>query len=166
MKQLGLVSKVIPVIKDNGKFIRNPGVITDRYHEEGEIVYGEFAAGEEGKKARAYMKTAEIDFEMLDKSVNEIVWKFTNLMPGCVIKAVDGIRQKKKFFWDTSKQIHRHWLSVNMSTEAYLGFNAFNTRKITGADVIDFVKFRQLLVQGLPMDDKMFEQVLAKPKEE
>lgn len=164
MKRLGLVSKVLPVIKENGKFIRNPSVITDTYLKDGEIVYGEFYTGEEGKKAREYMKTAAIDFELLDKAVNEIVWKLTNLMPGCTIKAIDGIRMKKKFFWDVSKSLHRHWLSVNMSTEAFLGFHAFNTRKMTGSDVIDFVKFRQLLAQGLPMDEKLFEQVLRKPK--
>jgi len=165
MKRLSLVSKVVPVIKDNGKFIRNPSVITDKYVNDGEIVYGEFQTGEPGKKAREFLKTATIDFELLDKAVNDIVWKFTNLMPGCVIKAVDGIRMKKKYFWDVSKNLHRHWLSVNMSTEAFLGFNAFNTRKMTGSDVIDFVKFRQLLAQGLNMDEKLFEQVIQKPKE-
>ncbi|MFC1563697.1 6-oxocyclohex-1-ene-1-carbonyl-CoA hydratase [candidate division KSB1 bacterium] len=164
MKHLGLVTKVVPVIKDNGKFIRNPQVRTDTYVDDGEIVYGEFVKGEEGKKAREFMKTAEIDFELLDKAVNDILWNFTNLMPGCVIKAMDGIRMKKKFFWDVSKSMHRHWLACNMSTEAFLGFNAFNTRKLTGSDVIDFVKYRQMLAQGLPMDDDMFEQVLPKPQ--
>ncbi len=162
MKQLGLVSKVVPVINENGKFIRNPAVITDTYLHDGEVVYGEFQKGEGAKKAREYMKNATIDFEMLDKTVNSIVWKLTNLMPGCTIKAVDGIRMKKKYFWDISKLANRHWLSVNMSTEAFLGFNAFNSRKITGSDVIDFVKFRQLLAQGLPMDDNLFEQVFKK----
>lgn len=164
MKKLGLVSKVVKVIKDNGEFIRNPQVITDKYLEDGEIVYGEFLTGEKGKAARGFMKTAVTDFELLDKTVNDMVWKFTNLMPGCTIKAVEGIRQKKKFFWDISKTINRHWLGVNMSTEAYLGFNAFNTRKLTGTDVIDFVKLRQLLAQGLPMDDNMFDQVFQQPE--
>ncbi|MFC1493097.1 6-oxocyclohex-1-ene-1-carbonyl-CoA hydratase [candidate division KSB1 bacterium] len=164
MKRLGLISKVAPVIKENGVFIRNPQVITSDYVMDGEIVYGDFARGEEGKKAREFMKSAEIDFELLDKEVNGILWNFTNLMPGCVIKAMDGIRMKKKYFWDVSKNMHRHWLAANMSTEAYLGFNAFNTRKLTGSDVIDFVKYRQLLAQGLPMDDALFEQVLAKPQ--
>jgi len=165
MKQLGLVSKVIPVIKENDQFIRNPAVITDTYLKDGEIVYGEFHKGEEAKKAREYMKTATIDFKLLDKTVNGIIWKFTNLFPGCVIKAVEGIRMKKKYFWDMSKTINRHWLATNMSTEAFLGFTAFNTRKITGTDVIDFVKFRQLITEGAQMDEKFFEQVLAPPKE-
>jgi len=164
MKQLGLVSKVVPVIRENGGFIRNPGIITDTYLKDGEIVYGEFQRGEAGKKAREYLKTATIDFEPLDKEINNIVWKLTNLMPGCTIKAVDGIRMKKKYFWDLSKSLNRHWLSANMSTEAFLGFNAFNTRKLTGSDTIDFVKFRQLLAEGRPMDEALFDQVFAKPK--
>jgi len=166
MKRLGLISKVVPSIKQDGAFIRNPGVITDRYIEDGEIVYGDFERGEKGKAARAMMKTASIDFELLDKAVNGIVWTYTNLMPGCLMKSIDGIRLKKKYFWDQSKLANRHWLAVNMTTEAYLGFNAFNTKKITGQDVIDFVKYRQLIVEGKPMDDALMEAVMPKPKDD
>jgi 6-oxo-cyclohex-1-ene-carbonyl-CoA hydrolase len=165
MKRLGLISRVVPVIKEDGKFIRNPSVVIDRYVDDGEIVYGEFKRGEEGKKAREFLKTASIDFELLDKAVDEIVWNFTNLMPGCLIKSIDGIRMKKKYFWDQCKIANRHWLAVNMNTEAFLGFTAFNTRKQTGKDVIDFVKYRQLLADAHPMDDELAEQVLGKPQE-
>ncbi|MBL7192312.1 6-oxocyclohex-1-ene-1-carbonyl-CoA hydratase [bacterium] len=168
MKRLGLISKVARVIKDGdptvGGFIPNPGVIIDKYVEDGEIVYGDFKTGEEGKKAREFMKTAVIDFELLDKEVNKIVWTFTNLFPGCLIKSIDGVRQKKKFFWDQTKLANRHWLAANMQGEAYLGFHAFNTRKITGVDTIDFIKYRQLLAEGHPMDEELFEAVLGKPQ--
>ncbi|MFQ6082078.1 MAG: 6-oxocyclohex-1-ene-1-carbonyl-CoA hydratase [Candidatus Aminicenantia bacterium] len=164
MKRLGLISKVEPVIKQEGKFIRNPAVITDRYIEDGEIVYGEFVKGEEGKKARAFLKTASIDFELLDRAVNDIIWTFTNLMPACLIKSIDSVRAKKKFFWDHAKNYNRHWLAANMATEAFMGFHAFNTKKITGKDVIDFIKYRQLLAKGREMDDLFMEEVLAKPK--
>ncbi len=132
MKRLGLISKVVPVIKEGDKWVRNPQVITDKYVEDGEIVYGEFKKGEELTKARAYVKEATKDLALLDQTVNEILWTFTNLFPGCLIKSIDGIRMKKKFFWDMTKLANRHWLSVNMMTEAFLGFNAFNTKKITG----------------------------------
>jgi 6-oxo-cyclohex-1-ene-carbonyl-CoA hydrolase len=164
MKKLSLISKVVPVIKQDGKFIRNPNVITDKYVEDGEIVYGEFVKGEEGKKAREFLKTATIDFELLDKAIHEIVWSFTNLFPGCLIKSLDSVRAKKKYFWDMSKNYNRHWLAVNMMTEAYLGFQAFNAKKITGQDVIDFVKYRQLIAQGKPVDESFMEEVLPKPK--
>ena len=52
-----------------------------------------------------------------------------------------------------------------MMGEAYLGFHAFSTRKQTGEDVIDFLKYRQLIAEGALMDDAAFEEVLPKPKE-
>ena len=52
-----------------------------------------------------------------------------------------------------------------MAGEAFLGFHAFNTRKITGADTIDFVRYRQLLAEGRLVDEEFFAEVLAKPKE-
>ena len=64
------------------------------------------------------------------------------------MKSIDGIRQKKKFFWDTMKNDHRYWLATNMMGEAFLGFGAFNTKKITGMDTIDFIKNRQLIAEG------------------
>jgi 6-oxo-cyclohex-1-ene-carbonyl-CoA hydrolase len=165
MKLKGLISEVVPVLSRDGEFIRNPSVITDRYVDGGEIVYGEFVTGEEAKAAREVIKNTPVDFQLLDAAVNRIVWRFANLFPGCLQKSIDGIRAKKKFFWDQTKLANRHWLAANMSGEALLGFNAFNTKKITGVDVIDFIRYRQLLAQGHPMDDSLFEQVLAKPKE-
>ena len=52
-----------------------------------------------------------------------------------------------------------------MSTEAFLGFNAFNTKKITGTDLIDFIKYRQLIAEGKPVDEDLFAEVLGKPQE-
>jgi 6-oxo-cyclohex-1-ene-carbonyl-CoA hydrolase len=163
MKRVGLISKVAPVLKQGKKFIRNPMVIIDKWAEDGEIVYGEFVRGEEYKKAKEILKSAPTDFELLDKAVNDIIWTYTNLMPGCLMKSIDGIRMKKKFFWDQTKLANRHWLAANMATEAFLGFHAFNSRKETGKDVIDFVKYRQLLAEGHPFDDKLKETVLPKP---
>lgn len=168
MKRLGLIYKAVPVINDGGKWVRNPAVITDRYIEDGEIVYGEFKTGEEYDKAMAYIREArqqnKISFELLDKEVNKVVWHLTNLFPGCTIKAIDSVRSKKKFFWDFAKNYNRHWLAANMSYEAFMGFNAFNTRKITGKDTIDFIKLRQLIAKGKLADDEMFDAVLPKPK--
>jgi 6-oxo-cyclohex-1-ene-carbonyl-CoA hydrolase len=98
--------------------------------------------------------------------VDKLVWRFTNLFPGCLQKSIDGIRGKKKFFWDQTKLANRHWLAANMSGEAFLGFSAFNNRKLTGVDVIDFVKYRQLIAAGELLDEGFFEQVLAPPRSE
>ncbi len=164
MRHLGLLSKCVPVIKDNGKWIKNPAVIIDRYVDDGEIVFGEFKGGEEGKNARDYLKTAKTDFELLNNEVDKILWTFTNLFTGCVIKSIDGIRMKKKYFWDLAKSNNRHWLAANMNGEAYLGFNAFNTKKITGKDTIDFIEFRRLQADGAAFDADFMEAVLGKPK--
>ena len=164
MKSKGLLTKVVPVLKKDGKWLKNPLVRTDSFVDDGEIVYGESIGKEDVAKAKELMAQCATDFELLDKEVNAMVWKFTNLFPGCLIKSIDGIRAKKKFFWDQMKLANRHWLAANMNHEAYLGFNAFDAKKATGRDVIDFVKYRQLVAEGQVFDDKFAEQVLAKPK--
>ncbi|KIX11149.1 6-oxocyclohex-1-ene-1-carbonyl-CoA hydratase [Dethiosulfatarculus sandiegensis] len=165
MKAKNLISKVVPVIKDGDKWVRNPMIITDKWIEDGEVVYGEYLKDRDAiKAARAQIKEANKSFELLDKEVGKVVWTFANLFPGCVMKSIDGIRAKKKFFWDQAKLPNRHWLMANMNYEAYLGFGAFNTKKITGTDTIDFIKMRQLIAEGAEANDAMFEAVLGKPK--
>jgi 6-oxo-cyclohex-1-ene-carbonyl-CoA hydrolase len=165
MKMKGLISKLAPVLKLDGEHVRNPLVITDHFLEDGEIAYGEFKTGEAARLAKERLKGGTTDFELLDGEVTSLVWRLTNLFPGCLIKSVDGIRSKKKFFWDLMKLPNRHWLAANMSTEALLGFNSFSTRKLTGRDTIDFVKYRQLIAEGREMDDAAFAEVLGEPKE-
>jgi 6-oxo-cyclohex-1-ene-carbonyl-CoA hydrolase len=166
MKAKNLISKAIPVLKIDGKWVRNPTIITDQYVKDGEIVYGEFKTGKEAEEGRAILKEYQdkADFELLDKEVDRINWTFANLFPGCLIESIDSVRQKKKFFWDTMKNAHRHWLAANMSGEAFLGFGAFNTKKITGKDTIDFIKFRQNIAAGKIWDDDMYAEVLGKPQ--
>jgi 6-oxo-cyclohex-1-ene-carbonyl-CoA hydrolase len=163
MKLKGLVTKVVPVLRQGDEYLRNPSVITDSYVDDGEVVYGEMKSGADAKAARARIKELPVDFGRLDQAVDEMVWRFTNLFPGCLQKSIDGIRAKKKFFWDQTKLANRHWLAANMSGEAFLGFSAFNNRKLTGVDVIDFVKYRQLIAKGEILDETLFEKVLAKP---
>ncbi len=167
MKMKGLISKCVPVLKKDGKWIRNPMIITDRYIEDGEIVYGEYEKGDKLKEARAFVKEnqPDADFELLDKEVDKVIWTFANLFPGCLIKSIDGIRMKKKYFWDICKNGNRHWLAANMSGEAFLGFGAFNTKKITGKDTVDFIKFRQNIANTRLWDMDMFAEVMGKPKE-
>jgi len=165
----GLLTKTFPVLKDDkGNWVRNPQIITDKWIDNGEIVYGEYKTGQAFKDARAWIqekqKAGAVDFSLLDAEVERVMWTFANLFPGCLMKSIDGIRQKKKFFWDTMKNDHRHWLAANMGIEAFLGFGAFNTKKITGVDTIDFIKYRQGVAEGVLMDDKFFEEVLGKPQ--
>jgi len=163
MHRKNYLSKVVPVLKQGDKFIRNPQVFTDTYVKDGEIVYGEFLTGDEAKKARELVKSSEVDLSLLDNEVNKMLWTFANLFEGCLMKSIIGVREKKKFFWDMNKNDHRYWLAINMTGEAFLGFGAFNTKKITGTDRIDFIKYRQMVAQGHPLDEELFEAVLGKP---
>ena len=167
MKAKNLISKAVPVLKIDGQWVRNPQIVTDKYVEDGEIVYGEYKKGDALKEARALVREhqANADFELLDKEIDKIIWTFANLFPGCLIKSIDGIRMKKKYFWDIAKNGNRHWLAANMSGEAFLGFGAFNTKKITGQDTIDFIKFRQNVSDSRLWDEQMFTEVMGKPKE-
>ena len=169
MRAKNLITKAVPVLKDDdGNWVRNPQVITDKYVDGGEIVYGEFKSGQEFKDAAGFVKgkqkAGDVDFTLLDAEVNKLVWRFANLFPGCLIKSIDGIRAKKKFFWDQMKLPNRHWLQANMNYEAFLGFHAFNTKKITGSDVIDFIKFRQEVAGAAVMGDETYAKVLGKPQ--
>jgi len=169
MKAKNLISKVVPVLKDDkGNWVRNPQIITEAYVQDGEIVYGENKTGEEAKQARAWvnekLKNNDYDFSLIDAEVDKVVWTFANLFPGCLMKSIDGIRQKKKSFWDTMKNDHRYWLATNMMGEAFLGFGAFNTKKITGKDTIDFIKNRQLIAEGGLVNEDNFAAVLGTPQ--
>ena len=166
MKAKNLISKCVPVLKIDGQWVRNPTIVTDKYVEDGEIVYGEYKTGDALKEGRAIIKEHQVnsDFELLDKEVDKIIWQFANLFPGCLIKSIDGIRMKKKYFWDICKNGNRHWLAANMSGEAFLGFGAFNTKKITGQDTIDFIKFRQNVAECKTWDMDMFAEAMGKPK--
>ena len=169
MKAKNLISKVVPVLKDDkGNWVRNPQIITADYVKDGEIVYGENKTGEEAKQARAWvnekLKNNDYDFSLIDAEVEKVVWTFANLFPGCLMKSIDGIRQKKKSYWDTMKNDHRYWLATNMMGEAFLGFGAFNTKKITGKDTIDFIKNRQLIAEGGLVNEANFAAVLGTPQ--
>ena len=167
MERLGFITKAIPIKKNaEGEWVRDPRVITDKYVENGEIVYGEPKKGDEAKAASALIRELQTDFTLLDQYIDKMVWTMANLFPLCEMMTIESIRMKKKFFWDETKVHSMYWLAANMNTEAWIGFNAFNTQSITGTREIDYIKLRQLIAQGVPYSDELMEAVLAKPKEE
>ncbi len=165
MLRKGLVSKVVPVLKQGDKFIRNPMVITDRWLEDGEIVYGELVTGDEDKRAKAQGKELPIDLSLLDKAVNDILWKFTNTFPGGLMRSIESIRVKKRFFWDLAKNDERAYLSLNMQGDAFMGFNTFYTRNVTGKGNIDYIKLRQMIAKGHPYNEELFGAVMPSPQQ-
>ena len=166
MERLGLITKAI-AIKKNGKgeWVRDPRVITDKYVENGDLVYGEFKTGADFKAAKGELKNLTTDFSQLDALIDKMAWTLTNTTMLCLMNTIESIRVKKKYFWDLLKNSQIYWLGANMNGEGFIGFNAFNTQKITGERTIDFIKYRQLLAKGQTFDDKLIEEVLAKPKE-
>ncbi len=165
MERLGLISKAIPIKKnEKGEWVRDPRVITDRYVDEnGNIVYGEYKTGEEFEKGKELLKTLQTDWTLLDNYVNNMVWRLTQTTYLCLMNTIESVRLKKRFFWDISKSSQIYWLAANMNTEAYIGFNAFNTAKITGSREIDFIKYRQLLAKVEPFD-KIADEVMPNPQ--
>ncbi|MBP9713550.1 MAG: 6-oxocyclohex-1-ene-1-carbonyl-CoA hydratase [Sterolibacterium sp.] len=164
MKHKGMISKVLPVLKNGDEWLRNPLVRTDTWLEEGEIVYGELIAAEQQAAARALIAACTVDFSRIDAEIHKMIWNFANLFPNCLQTSLDSLRAKKKFFWDAAKHMNRHWLQANMNNEAWLGFNAYNTKKLTGRDTIDFIRLRQRLAQGAALDEQLMEEVLAQPQ--
>jgi len=163
MEYNGMITKSLPILKKDGKFIRNPQVITDKVVDDGAIVYGEFKTGDAAKEAKALIKECETDFSLVDAEINKFIWTLTNLMPQCLMFSIDGIRQKKKYFWDMSKLPNRHWLAANMNGEAYLGFNAFSNKKLTGGvDQCDFIEYRRICAEGKPFTQDLLDAVLPK----
>jgi 6-oxo-cyclohex-1-ene-carbonyl-CoA hydrolase len=164
MERMGLITKAIPIKKnDKGEWVRDPRVITDKYVENGDIVYGEFKKGSEFKAALQELKTLKTDWSQLDAFINQMAWTLTNTTFLCLMNTIEAIRVKKKFFWDQLKSSQIYWLGANMNAEAFIGFNAFNAQKITGQRTIDFIKYRQLLAQAKTFDDDLAEAVMAKP---
>ncbi len=165
MERLGLITKAIPVKKnEKGEWVRDPRVITDKYIENGEIVYGEWKKGDAYKEGLAQLKELKTDFSLLDAYINQMVWTLTNTTFLCLMNTIESVRVKKRFFWDMLKNTQIYWLGANMNVEAFLGFNAFNTSKITGKREIDFLEYRRLLAQVKTFDDELAEAVLPKPK--
>ncbi len=165
MERLGLIGKALPVKKDkDGNWVRDPRVITDKYVDNGEIVYGEMKTGAALKEASDYMKTLTTDFTLLDNHINGMVWTLANTFPMCLMKAVETVRLKKKFFWDTTKVHASYWLGANMNGDAWMGFNAFNNADKTGSSVIDHIELRRQIAKGHIYGEELAEMVLPKPK--
>lgn len=161
-KQIGLITDAIPVLKVDGKFIRNPMVITDKWLDEsGDIVYGRKKSGDDAKAGKAMLASGEIDLTPLDNAVETMCTKFLYTMPDCINKTLNSMRKKKLEHWDQNSQSNRDWLGLNMMTEAKAGFRAFNEGPRHNREA-DFIKLRQLLAEGHAWDDELLNAILPK----
>ncbi len=152
----GLVTEIVPALKVDGNFLPNPLVHTDKWvdEESGEIIYGKMKKGEELAKAKALLKSGEIDLSLLDEAVDRFCTKLLYTFPNCMSKTINSIRKKKLEHWDRNKESNRDWLALNMMTEAKAGFRAFNEGS-KGKREIDFIKLRQMLAEGQEWNEEM-----------
>jgi 6-oxo-cyclohex-1-ene-carbonyl-CoA hydrolase len=161
-KTLGLITDAVPVLKVDGRFIRNPLVVTDRWLDEtGQVVYGRRKTGDDLKAGKELLEKGTIDLTPLDDAVNALATKLLYLMPDCVSKTLNSIRKKKLEHWDRNQQTNRDWLALNMMTEAKAGFRAFNEGP-KGNREVDFIKLRRMLAEGHPWDDELVEAILPR----
>ena len=161
-KSYGLITEAVPVLKVNGKFVRNPLVITDRWLDDsGAMVYGKARTGDDRKAGKETLAGGTVDLTPLDDKVNELCTKFLYLMPDCINKTLNSLRKKKLEHWDRNQQSNRDWLGLNMMTEGKAGFRAFNEGP-KGNQVVDFNKLRKMLSEGHPWDEELLNAILPK----
>ncbi|MDO8681395.1 MAG: 6-oxocyclohex-1-ene-1-carbonyl-CoA hydratase [Acidobacteriota bacterium] len=159
--RLGLVTAVVPALKVDGRFIASPFVVTDRWLDEGRIVYGELKAGAARDEAKALVDRGEVDLSGLDAAVSALAFKLANTFPGCLSKTIESVRKHKLEHWDRNKEGNRAWLSLNMMTEARAGFRAFNEGSKACREA-DMLLLRQRLAEGAAWSEPLVDEILTK----
>ena len=160
--RLGLLTRIVPALKVDGKFVPNPMVITDRWTDEfGRIVHGEFKQGAERAKAKETLQKGEVDLSLLDGEVDALVTSLAMTMPGCLSKTIESVRKHKLAHWDKNRESNRAWLGLNMMTEGRTGFRAFNEG---GRDCRepDFLLVRRRLAEGATWGPELIDAALEK----
>ncbi len=159
--RLGLINEVAAVYKtEEGKFIPNPFVITDRYVDEmGQVVHGEFKTGDAKQAAKELAKSCTVDLSLLDEAVDRLVTTLLHTFPDCTRKTLESQRKKKLQHWYANSETNRSWLSLNMNTEAAAGFPAFHYGERRERQ-IDFALLRRRIAEGARFDAALVEEVL------
>lgn len=162
-KEYGLITQVVPVLKVDGQFVRNPLLVTDSWLDNsGEPVYGKRKSGDDYKKGKETLLSGTIDLTPLDNVVENLATRLMYMMPDCISKTLNSLRKKKLEHWDNNQQSNRDWLALNMMTEAKAGFRAFNEGP-KGNREVDFIKLRRLLSEGHPWGEELVEAILPQP---
>jgi len=160
--RLGLLSRIVPALKADGRFVANPLVVTDRWiDDEGLIIHGEPRPAAERTAGKALLERGEVDLTRLDQVVQELVWKLANTMPGCLAKTIESVRKHKLAHWDKNRESNRAWLGLNMMTEGRAGFRAFHEGSRECREV-DFLLLRRRLAAGATWGEELTEEVLAR----
>ncbi len=155
---IGLINGIAPVLKVSGQFIANPMAVTnfetDAY---GRSLYGAAKSGDALKEAKGVMKTAEVDFSMLDAEVELMCFKLAQTMPDCTTFTLEQLRKHKLQYWDANRETNRAWLGLNMFTEGRMGFRTFHRAPREERET-DFLEMRRALAEGVRYGDKLSER--------
>jgi 6-oxo-cyclohex-1-ene-carbonyl-CoA hydrolase len=161
-RRLGLLTRLVPALVVDGRFVANPLVVTDRWlSETGEIVHGEFKQGEEREAGKKLLAQGRVDLSLLDREVDALVYRLALTMPGCLSKTVESVRKHKLAHWDRNRETNRAWLGLNMMTEGRAGFRAFHEGSKACREV-DFLLLRRRLAEGARWDEALVADVLAR----
>jgi len=164
--RLGLINDFAPVLKENGRFIANPLVVSDRWIDEmGRIVYGKYLEGDALVAAKARLKACTYDHSLLDAKVDELATKLAHTMPDCLTKTIESLRKHKLRHWHANRESNRAWLALNMVTEANAGFPAFHYGP-RGHREVDFLQLRRLLAEGRRWDDDLIREISPQTQEQ
>jgi 6-oxo-cyclohex-1-ene-carbonyl-CoA hydrolase len=161
--RMGLLTKVVPALEVDGGFIANPLVVSDRWIENGEIVFGEPRRGAERDAGKALLARGSVNLARLDAEVDRLVWKLANTMPGCLTKTIESVRKHKLEHWDRNRESNRAWLALNMMTEGRAGFRAFHEGPKDRREV-DFLRLRRRLAEGAVWGDALTNEILPAPE--
>lgn len=159
--RLGLLTGLVPALTVGGTFVANPLAITDRWIENGQIVFGEFKTGADREAGKRLLGQGTVDLSRLDQEVDRLVYKLANTMPGCLTKTLESVRKHKLEHWDRNKESSRAWLALNMMTEGRAGFRAFHEGPKHAREV-DFLWLRRRLAEGATWTDAFLDEVLAR----
>ncbi len=151
----GLINGLEPVLTENGEFIANPQVVTDRWLDEyGRIIHGAFVQGEDFAAAKTRARNCQVNFSRLDTAVELLAWKLALTLPDCTTKTIESVRKHKLQHWHRNRESNRAWLALNMTTEAKAGFPAFHFGE-RGEREVDFLDARRRIARGEPWDDNL-----------
>jgi 6-oxo-cyclohex-1-ene-carbonyl-CoA hydrolase len=161
-QRLGLLSRVVPVLRVDGAIVSNPLVVVDRWtNERGRIVHGEPKDGPALAGGKEVLARGEIDLDPLDRQVRSLVLSLAMTMPGCLTKTLESVRKHKLEHWDRNRESNRAWLALNMMTEGRTGFRAFHEGSKACREA-DFLLLRRRLAEGAVWGDELVEEVLRR----
>jgi 6-oxocyclohex-1-ene-carbonyl-CoA hydrolase len=145
--RMGLIGRAVPVLQVDGAMVANPLVVTDRWIDGGQMVYGRPLRGDALAAGKQTLARGKVDLSGLDRVVDELCASLLMTFPGCTQRTVESLRKHKLVHWDKNREGSRGWLALNMMSEAAAGFRAFHEGGAHGREV-DFIALRRRLAQG------------------